>query len=593
MIAHSTDPPAPPPKPPPVPLVPPAPRPGATAPPGTDETVKETLEALVIAFILAFVFRAFVVEAFIIPTGSMAPTLLGKHVSCECPSCGYQFDGGLRGGPHSGQPLMHDVTLPCPMCRYPVQRLAVSRMASGDRILVDKFTYSFTDPKRWDVVVFKNPQAYNDDGPPPTPGPRNNFIKRLVGLPGEQLYLLDGDVYTAPIGSDTYTIACKTDPAVNPHWERIQHNLWQPVYHSQYVPLVSGRPGRADGTVDQARTAANAWEVPWAVTEQSTGQWDLGSGADPKRHYRFEGGQGEIRFDFRRRDRHSRTLLGFPLYAYNRNTSGGYNDSLAGSGEPIEDIRLGVAAMPADGPVSITLSTTARLDVPEHGTETLHATINEKGTVTVSATRRDGQTRRLGQPVHTGPLPAGVATPLELWVVDQQVSVWVDGRRVYRYDYDLSWDQVLARPRPDNLPDVRIAVDSANPVLLHRVELDRDVYYGTGWSNPSGGGIHRRHTGQVPADLPDPVVLREQTADHDAELYVLGDNTADSEDSRKWSDVNGWVQARHFGGEHRPQVVPRGLLVGRAFFVYYPAPQPATLGGGGVIPDFGRMRFIH
>src|SRR5437763_13505597 len=40
-------------------------------------SVKETVESILVAFILAFIFRAFLVEAFVIPTGSMAPTLLG------------------------------------------------------------------------------------------------------------------------------------------------------------------------------------------------------------------------------------------------------------------------------------------------------------------------------------------------------------------------------------------------------------------------------------------------------------------------------------------------------------------------------------
>ena len=48
---------------------------------------KEAVESLVIAFILAFVFRAFVVEAFIIPTGSMADTLRGAHFRLTCQKC--------------------------------------------------------------------------------------------------------------------------------------------------------------------------------------------------------------------------------------------------------------------------------------------------------------------------------------------------------------------------------------------------------------------------------------------------------------------------------------------------------------------------
>ena len=54
--------------------------------------IKETIESIVVAFILAFIFRAFVVEAFVIPTGSMAPTLDGAHMRYRCPDCGYVFD---------------------------------------------------------------------------------------------------------------------------------------------------------------------------------------------------------------------------------------------------------------------------------------------------------------------------------------------------------------------------------------------------------------------------------------------------------------------------------------------------------------------
>src|SRR3954469_1133508 len=54
--------------------------------------VKETLESILVAFVLAFIFRCFVVEAFVIPTGSMAPTLLGAHTRHQCPECGYRFD---------------------------------------------------------------------------------------------------------------------------------------------------------------------------------------------------------------------------------------------------------------------------------------------------------------------------------------------------------------------------------------------------------------------------------------------------------------------------------------------------------------------
>src|SRR5690348_18049358 len=67
--------------------------PAATAPAKhhADGGVKETIESILVAFILAFIFRAFVVEAFVIPTGSMGPTLMGAHLRLQCPDCGYQF----------------------------------------------------------------------------------------------------------------------------------------------------------------------------------------------------------------------------------------------------------------------------------------------------------------------------------------------------------------------------------------------------------------------------------------------------------------------------------------------------------------------
>src|SRR6187455_724125 len=67
-----------------------------SAPPDEAQSghVKETLISVIIAFILAFVFRAFVIEAFVIPTGSMAPTLMGAHMRFQSPESGYNWPVG-------------------------------------------------------------------------------------------------------------------------------------------------------------------------------------------------------------------------------------------------------------------------------------------------------------------------------------------------------------------------------------------------------------------------------------------------------------------------------------------------------------------
>src|SRR3954467_8043856 len=111
------------------PLQPPAPPVATEAPISTGKGVKETVESILIAFILAFVFRAFVVEAFVIPTGSMAPTLMGAHMRYRCPDCGYGWDVNFssgRGGadiktPSSAIGVVGP--LHCPNCGFPVREV--------------------------------------------------------------------------------------------------------------------------------------------------------------------------------------------------------------------------------------------------------------------------------------------------------------------------------------------------------------------------------------------------------------------------------------------------------------------------------------
>ncbi|MCK4993870.1 MAG: signal peptidase I [Candidatus Omnitrophica bacterium] len=92
--------------------------------------IKEYGESLLIAFVLAMVIRAFVVQAFKIPTGSMKPTFM-----------------------------------------------------EGDRILVSKFIYKFKYPERGDVIVFKYPED-----------PKLAFIKRLIGKSGDTLVIKNGRI---------------------------------------------------------------------------------------------------------------------------------------------------------------------------------------------------------------------------------------------------------------------------------------------------------------------------------------------------------------------------------------------------------------
>jgi signal peptidase I len=465
------------------------------------------------------------------------------------------------------------------MCNYRVVADVGTRVKAGDRILVDKFSTHFTDPSRWDVIVFKAPHGDYVNG---QPAPRANFIKRLVGLPGERVSILDGNIYVAPAGTDDFTIARKTDPDTNRHWQAIQRTAWQPIYHSQYVPIQDGRvkgPGRDDRHV---------FRVPW---EAESGEWNLGTAGRASRVYRFDGGRGEIRFVMESED--VRGAIAYDTH-YIKHP---YNMAAGATGKatrPIEDIRLACAFTPRSADATLKLSTTARLDKPANGVETLTATLNTAGAVELSATSPEGETRRLGLAAEIDPLKHGVATEIELWLVDDEASVWINGDRVIVQRFDLTWQQLAKRPPQQNTPDVRIAIQSDGPAELRRVELDRDLYYFP--KSDRYSAFHRAQAKRINGRLDvgsAPLDLKLETADHDAEFFVLGDNQAASDDGRVWSDVNGWVQQRYFDDDFRPGVVPGSLLVGRAFMVYYPAPHGASPQAKGIFPNFGRLRFIH
>jgi signal peptidase I len=182
--------------------------------------IANTFEWLITAFALAFIFRAFVMEAFRIPTGSMADTLLGAHYMVRCTQCGYKYYyGDNRAGVagNSGR-IQQDYTR-CPSCGYHQTTPAMPEEApsSGDRILVLKCIYQFVEPKQWDVVVFKNPLD-----------PTINYIKRLVGRPGETVEIIDGDVYI--------------NGQISRKPPKVQDELWKPIYDNDYQPARPGEP---------------------------------------------------------------------------------------------------------------------------------------------------------------------------------------------------------------------------------------------------------------------------------------------------------------------------------------------------------------
>lgn len=182
------------------------------------ESIRETVDSIVIAFVLAFLFRTFEAEAFVIPTGSMALTLMGDHKDLVCTQCGYSYRvsassesannnneiAAFNNAPEAWQRHNEVVSSVCPNCRYRMNYDAEKTdrppppSYKGDRILVTKYSYEFQDPQRFDVAVFKNPSQA-----------KVNYIKRVVGLPNEMVLIYRGDVYVQQSGEPKFRIARK------------------------------------------------------------------------------------------------------------------------------------------------------------------------------------------------------------------------------------------------------------------------------------------------------------------------------------------------------------------------------------------------
>ena len=145
--------------------------------PRTAGGLRSFAEFLAILVLGILLIRGFLVEAYLVPTGSMASTLLGSHREILCPSCGLVFAVGLDEQGQSPRKV-------CPNCGRDDFRSAEAHDGEGDRLLVQKFLYDLRPPRRWEVAVFLNPAD-----------PSEAYVKRIVGLPGESVEVRHGDLY--------------------------------------------------------------------------------------------------------------------------------------------------------------------------------------------------------------------------------------------------------------------------------------------------------------------------------------------------------------------------------------------------------------
>lgn len=542
------------------------------------DSVRENAEALIIAVILAIIIRHFAVEAFEIPTGSMAPTLFGMHVWQECPNCSFEFPVAVQSNSSTGQLVsqfprrlvyhgpchnsnctidLHsraptrqlgwdsrgirdpaelarhfqrleglstpgqeiqclgctttfrgdeknyrwsravDSPVRCPICHHSyVAVFDRSAIQGGHKILVNKFAYALGKPERWDVIVFEFDQW-------------KNYIKRLIGLPGERVQIFDGDIY------------------VNGKIERkppdVQDAMWRMISHS-----------------DRTERGLNKkWPTPWEeVAVSGSGFWKAVK--KPRR------GQ---RWSLNNRDHEQPAMLEYTR-GFNRYKSGfdnyisynAFNVSFPPSertegrpeGVQVGDRKLVFSALPVSTGKNGWLGAqirdgdyTFRLRIPvgtasESYPAVLERIENEppRGPPVLSPPRHPDGLRK--QCVYA--LPLQKSTTITLENVDDRIVVEVNGEEILSLtdaDGYVSCPDLDAPPTPNGRLDHHLRILGADvQAEIGSIKVYLDFYY-INWDLDSIGQRSRWKG----------IVLEE------GQYLALGDNSPSSSDGRKWGFV--------------------------------------------------------
>ena len=400
---------------------------------GLSLQIVDSIQIILTALMLAFMLRAFFIEAFIIPTGSMAPGLLGRHAVQVCPNCGLQFDYGPAGSLDGFTPPNQTF---CPNCHVQIEvQPEKVGVRSGDRILVHKWPYvlgGFLAPKRWDVFVFRDPAD-----------PSQNFIKRVVALPNESIEVVDGDLYIMAPGASEHHIARKTRAA--------QSMLWFNVFNQNFLPRDNTAPDHPPAWVAE-RNAAGRQNVGWSNMHLRVIRHDA---SDDTVH--------ALRFD----PDGSRYYMQ-DVYAYNHGSGGNY----------VGDVRILTEMHPLGGDGWL------QFQINRDG-DSFKARIHADGEAVLSATRADQASSELEIGTATvAPLAGARPCIIEFGHLDYRVYLKIDGRVILatddqQYSPNLSVLRTTHRIKP-----VEIRLSASNLTFeLSGLRVDRDVHYAYSRSN--------------------------------------------------------------------------------------------------------------
>ena len=556
--------------------------------PNQDGT-RETFESIVVAFILAFLFRAFEAEAFVIPTGSMAPTLYGRHKEVTCEQCGFVWALGASGelDPKTGIHHPHnriDEAL-CPNCRF-LNHVRDLPVFKGDRILVNKFPYEFAKPKRWDVPVFKFPEE-----------PTTNYIKRLVGLPNETLLIKRGNLYR--VEDDRSRTILRKPPAKQKELQITVYDANHPetALHEKGWPKRWAPVEKLDDPVSDSGIApiagwaesASGWQTSddsrsftLSADQSASAQWLRYRHFVPRQEDWYEALEGD-------------SAPNDPAFFADAQSSAprpqlitdfcGYNEYIPSSGYELNSDCYWVSDLTVSGRINIEQvndSSELTLELNE-GVHAYLVRINlQTGKATLVSILRFAGAEEEQQLAEADTRMSGTGKyRFRFANVDDRLCLWIDNRLIdfgtaAEYAVDAS---LIPSPQNEDLTPVGIAVKNASATASDLL-IERDIYYRADHFDGSDKKEHPwrsdlRRALDDPAEWYEVYDARDGEAQFtlgDDEYLMLGDNSPRSQDSRVWPNSRRALH-RH--------AVPGSALVGRAFYVYWPHGIPFLNDGHG------------
>jgi signal peptidase I len=523
---------------------------------GTDR-LRTVIEMAVCLVMLVALFRTFLAGGYMIETGSMAPCLVGYHRQAVCPSCRYSF---AVEGSNAG------IKAICPNCGR--NGIAVENLSrnDGDHLLVHRGQFEFRRPKRWEVVVFRNPNK-----------PTQAYVKRMIALPGESVQIQDGDIYiSGEIQAKNYATQCGVRIPVYDHDFRPagDDSRWQTrwviekpdagwkeaggAFHfspsreekGAQVTWVNYRHWVRHGGSHDTRVPLVRW--PEAIELPQTGIGSLKYEEDDQ----ILGCRGALPLEIRNRlldgggDRDFREAVE-RLYEESHIApiidGYGYNRGREGQGQhEVRDLMLSVIALLHEGPGEFVMGIT-------DGTEEFECVFDvAEGKVRLIDTR----TRRVWRTAPLNELLLREPTRVEVSLMDRQVLLAVGGKLAFK---------PFSYPAPESrgeTPSHPVRFGARGLVAeVSALKLYRDVYY-------------TDDVGRRAVDAP--VQLKGN------EYFVLGDNSPVSKDSRSWSDKI---------------ALTNDMFLGKPLVVHLPSRKQRIRVGGWQreirIPEFSRIRYIH